>query len=221
MSPSDSPGPGNIDAARLARLMPMTTWKHAAHFNPPIVAGAPAIERFLPPEQQSNYVATLEELINLELELSWKAAGTEEEEGRPTAPLVEGYLTRFPCLNQPEVVRRLLQQEYRVRHAYADRTRRRGLPTRFPDLDLKDTVLADFSGAGDPTVADLAPIAGYEILSLIGRGETRRMEARSPAFIATIAGRSCNQFPAARCWYHPGGDLRRPDGGAGARRLRG
>ena len=34
--------------------------------------------------------------------------------------MVESYLARFPCLNQPEIVLRLLRQEYRVRQQHGD-----------------------------------------------------------------------------------------------------
>jgi serine/threonine-protein kinase len=132
---------------------------------------SPAIEHFLPPTGQPNYLATLEELVHIELELRWKAAGehTDAEE-RPAGLEVEAYLERFPELNQPDIVRRLLQQEYRVRHAYADRPDTAVYRSRFPELDLNETFSAETTHVSGPAAPDLSPIPGYEILSVIGRG---------------------------------------------------
>ncbi|HLJ94870.1 MAG TPA: hypothetical protein VKU02_16960 [Gemmataceae bacterium] len=77
-----------------------------------------AIEDFLPASDQPHYLATLEELVHIELEFGWKAWGPGSGV-RPAS--VESYLARFPCLNQPVLMRRLLEQEYRVRHRFGDR----------------------------------------------------------------------------------------------------
>jgi hypothetical protein len=51
-------------------------------------------------------LATLEELVHIELELSWKAG---------SGPFLEAFLARFHVLNEHETALRLLQQEYQVR----------------------------------------------------------------------------------------------------------
>src|SRR5258708_35743957 len=83
-------------------------------------AGKPEpIERFLPPADHPHYRATAEELVHIDMEFAWKAFARD-----PTAavPLqVEDYLKRFPALDDPAIVLRLLQQEYAVRRRHADR----------------------------------------------------------------------------------------------------
>jgi tRNA A-37 threonylcarbamoyl transferase component Bud32 len=97
------------------------------------------IERFLPPENHPAYLATLEELVHIELEFSWKARQTAADGTAQTAThgqLVEAYLSRFPTLNRPAYVRRLLEQEYRVRHRFSDQPSPAEYLARFPDLGL-------------------------------------------------------------------------------------
>src|SRR5690242_1538991 len=73
-----------------------------------------SIEQFLPPESHPGYLATLEELIHIDLEFSWKT-NRQASDGGTSADLrverVESYLSRFPCLNRPDQVIRLLEQE--------------------------------------------------------------------------------------------------------------
>lgn len=97
------------------------------------------IEHFLPPEDHPAYLATLEELVHIDLEFSWKAGqtladGSAQTDIRPA--LVEAYLTRFPSLGRPAYVRRLLEQEYLVRHRFGDRPSPAEYLNRFPDLSL-------------------------------------------------------------------------------------
>jgi len=68
--------------------------------------GEPVAIESLVSAEAPMYLPTLEELIHIDLEFRWKAA----TDG-PPPPALESYLTRFPELNQPEVVRRLAQQE--------------------------------------------------------------------------------------------------------------
>jgi serine/threonine protein kinase len=72
--------------------------------------GPQALERFLPPEDRPNYLATLEELVYLDMELRWQAF--------TRVPPAEEYLARFPCLDRPEVRGRLRRQEDNLRHQY-------------------------------------------------------------------------------------------------------
>src|SRR5437879_2891600 len=97
------------------------------------------IERFLPAEDHPHYLPTLEELVQIELEFAWKtwhhpSEGHAATVNRP-AP-VEAYLQRFPRLREPDVVQRLLQQEYQVRHRHGDRPQPLEYCARFPDLTL-------------------------------------------------------------------------------------
>src|SRR4051794_14087642 len=68
------------------------------------------IENFLSDVDQANYLATLEELNHIELELAWKAVARSGNEADATAlrpASVESYLVRFPRLNDPAIVSRL------------------------------------------------------------------------------------------------------------------
>jgi WD40 repeat protein/predicted Ser/Thr protein kinase len=75
------------------------------------------VERFLPPCGDSRYLPTLIELVQVELELSWKAY----LHGWSRPPTVAEYLARFPCLDDPAIVARLSEQEREVRKRYGDR----------------------------------------------------------------------------------------------------
>jgi hypothetical protein len=90
------------------------------------------IEAFLPPPEQPNYLPTLEELVLVEMEFAWKAANRSAPAARPA--LVEAYLARFPQLNQPERVLRLLRQELQLRQRFDDRPTIDEYRARFPNL---------------------------------------------------------------------------------------
>ncbi len=106
-----------------------------------------AIEQCLPPANHSAWLGTLEELVHIELELGWKA-------GRTKGPLVEEYLARFPQLRSDELLLRLVQQEYDVRHEFGDRPSREVYRKRFPDLIRTGKELR---GGQAPLAAPLAP----------------------------------------------------------------
>src|SRR6516225_6786136 len=71
---------------------------------------ARSIEDYLPPENDPRYLATLEELILIQMEFVWKS-----RHGGANPPLVEAWLERFLCLDQPAVTLRLVQQEFLLR----------------------------------------------------------------------------------------------------------
>jgi serine/threonine-protein kinase len=129
------------------------------------------IEQFLPPEDHSNYLATLEELVQIELEFAWKARGESSTVvgGAKRAPCVENYLARFLCLNQPPILVRLLQQEFRVRHDYGDRPSPQEYHKRFPKIIASGREV-EGSLPGSESPADVPQIPGYVSLGLLGRG---------------------------------------------------
>ena len=88
------------------------------------------IEDFLPEPESAQYLGTLEELVHVELEFGWRQADAPDAR----TPRIEHYLERFPRLDQPDVVLRLLRQEYRVRHRFGDRPPVAEYVSRFPDL---------------------------------------------------------------------------------------
>jgi serine/threonine-protein kinase len=132
-------------------------------------AGQPqSIERFLPPEDHAQYPGTLEELVHIELENGWKAGqAAGAEPSRP--PLVEAYLARFPRLNQAPIIRRLLQQEYRVRQRFGDAPALGEYRQRFPTLVLAEGVEGTLAGS-TAAVRGLPVISGYEVLQVIAKG---------------------------------------------------
>jgi serine/threonine-protein kinase len=162
-------------------------------------------------------LATLEELVHIELEFAWKAwlrqgvlAATAAPqspgaatvslvsppaawESAPAPPRVETYLKRFPALDTPEIVARLVQQEWLVRREHGDRPTVDEFRERFPQLAAGSSSLESLLGADAPAETVAAqwqahpphaaktPAVGaatgwprrfgnYELLGEIGRG---------------------------------------------------
>ena len=134
-------------------------------------AGTPRpIEEFLPPADDECYAGTLEELVQIEMEMLWKTRQSREG----PAPRVEKYLDRFPILRQPQAALRLLKQEFRVRRDWGDRPDGDEYRQRFPDLltsgvEFLDTMppVAPAQMATLPAPVDLP---NYEFLGHLGRG---------------------------------------------------
>jgi serine/threonine protein kinase len=125
----------------------------------------PSIDNYLPAPDAPRFLATLEELTVIDLEMRWKTA---HEKNGPAGPHVEEYLARFPQLHRPEILRRLLKQEYLVRHRHGDQPSPAEYTERFPHLnELAD----EWTLAGVEAVEGALPqIPGYEILERLGRG---------------------------------------------------
>ncbi len=89
------------------------------------MSGRPlAIEECVPPSDDPRYLATLEELVLVDLELQWEHA--PELSSHALAPQaerasVDDYLARFPQLATSQIVERLRQQESAVRKLSHDR----------------------------------------------------------------------------------------------------
>lgn len=164
---------------------------------------AEPIERFLPAEDDEAFPATLQRLVCLELELCWKA-WWESERHRSTAPgdetiarplPVESYLQRFPQLDRPEIVLRLLRREYAARQEIGEPVSVDEYRRRFPSLEISaaqlgaglpemslpddDELPGDGFGngfGGVPPHGDAEPgiapgrFGNYELLDEIGRG---------------------------------------------------
>jgi hypothetical protein len=131
------------------------------------------IEQFLPGESHPHYLATLEELVLIELEWAWKVWGqspVRAESGRGRPPRVEDYLERFPCLHRGAEVLRLLEHEYRVRHDYGDRPPVAEYRERFPELVVTGREVEATLARGGTVVEDLPRVPGYQVLGLLGRG---------------------------------------------------
>lgn len=164
------------------------------------LAGRPEpIERFLPPEEDANYLATLEQLVQVELGLAWKSwregaerISTAPQDATVTRPAqVETYLERFPRLNHPEIVLRLLKQERLARRQCGEEASIEEYRRRFPAVEVaedqpgsalpmvsqssRDVRLADTLATGRPGGESVPGIqqqefGNYESLEEIGRG---------------------------------------------------
>jgi WD40 repeat protein/tRNA A-37 threonylcarbamoyl transferase component Bud32 len=134
-------------------------------------AGKPApIEQFLPPEDHPHHLATLEELVAIEMEFTWKAAPASGSETLLAPPRVEAYLARFPALNQPAVVRRLLRQELTLRRRSGERPNAEEYRGRFPEISFSDLELDSTLNIDAPAPVMPTVLPGYEILGELARG---------------------------------------------------
>jgi hypothetical protein len=71
---------------------------------------AKLLDEYLPAEGDPSYLATLEALVLIDLEYSWREAAKNA-----SGQSVEAYLARFPALRERDVVFRLLRHEYELR----------------------------------------------------------------------------------------------------------
>jgi len=111
------------------------------------------IEDYLPDACDPSVLATLEELVSIELELTWKSR-------RGDRPLVEQYLRRFPQLSTRPVVLRLVQEEYAVRTRFDSSPALDEYRSRFPQWKFaSDEILGEQgSTAGSSSVeSSVAP----------------------------------------------------------------
>jgi serine/threonine-protein kinase len=142
-------------------------------------------------------VATLEELVHIDMEFAWRGWAERQrgvrpsDVGDPPSPrLVEDYVAEFPALEGEDVLLRLVEQEHCVRCRFGVAAASEEYRKRFPSLVLE---FLDFGpnanrslgtqllhGADDatwrapaaPEAASAAPdgLADYRIIREIGRG---------------------------------------------------
>lgn len=126
---------------------------------------------FLPSENDPRYLATLEELVHIDIELAWKSHVPE----RGTAPpLVEDYLARFPVLGSPDLLRRLLTSEFLARHRHGDKPATRDYRARFPEVVGREeeflSALRRLEGSAGPPLVQGASLGRYQLLGEHARG---------------------------------------------------
>lgn len=150
--------------------------------------GKPApIEDFLPPDSHPAFLPTLEELVCIELEFTWKRWADRRQEVPSDAETaaqpsgIENYLRKFPQLDRPEIVRRLLREEFFLRHRYGDGPKAEDQSKRFPaaytsHLHHSERAGLDSQGQprglADPFDAQDLPleVGDFRILRKLGRG---------------------------------------------------
>jgi hypothetical protein len=116
------------------------------------------IEDCLPPPDDPQYLAVLEELVVIEMD--FRARGAANGAG----PRLEEYLARFPALGEPQRLLRLLREEARLRHRKGEEPATAEYRARFPDVTL------DFPRAPRREDPGAPQLSGYEILGELGRG---------------------------------------------------
>ena len=125
--------------------------------------GSPhAIADLLPETEDQSYLATLEELVHIDIEFR----GTRQQED-PTSDLIlqsiSDYVDQFPELSDPAIIRRLIQQDIHVRRgcrlAEIQEAYARDFANVVADLNDIDKLLAD-SKAGFRSTALRVPTAG-------------------------------------------------------------
>lgn len=143
------------------------------HFEADWRAGkAAAIESYLPAEDAPQYLATLEELIHIDMEFRWR--NWNDATNKAARPLrVESYLDRFSKLNVSDIVRRLVEQEFRLRRRYEDEATPEEYQERFPGLALFGLeTMHDFRGFLAPAAGpnELGRLGNYRVLRVLGAG---------------------------------------------------
>jgi WD40 repeat protein/tRNA A-37 threonylcarbamoyl transferase component Bud32/tetratricopeptide (TPR) repeat protein len=132
----------------------------------------PSIESCLPPRHDPRYLPTLEELVALDLEFQWQSwqPTLASDSHRVLPVLVESYLERFPELNSPPVVGRLLEREYAVRCGHGDNPSPDSYAERFPSDTLLGTTISAAIDTQRAELQKLPSIPDYDVLQLLGRG---------------------------------------------------
>ncbi len=155
-----------------------------------------AIDELLPPPDHTDHLRVLEQLVCLELEWHCSArqqgpAGRADPVGETVAgpPRLEDFLQRYPRLNDPDVLRRLVEYERRLRQRPSGPAPE-GQPGRSTpeqaDQETKPPDLPAMSGFGpggqpadtlagpatrtEPSAAGPREFGHYELLGELGRG---------------------------------------------------
>ncbi len=133
---------------------------------------------YLPKQDSPDYLATLEELICIDLEFRWTTSSSNEAE----PPLLEEYLDRFPPLREAVVLQRLVDQEIWVRNRSTHPPSPMEYQQRFPELRLPSRfrqAVGDASTQGYQSTIGVTtagdercprPFGKYELVSILGRG---------------------------------------------------
>ncbi len=95
-----------------------------------------SIEQCLPHKDAPLYLATLEEMVQIEIEMKWKAWSRSPNSPQPD--LIETYLVRFPELKQSKIILRLIEQECRSRRLAGNTPNELEYQKRFPELTIQE-----------------------------------------------------------------------------------
>lgn len=107
-------------------------------------AGArPVWTAFLPLPEDPRYIATLEELVAIDLEYRLREAAEHPTDPSAASPRVEDYVARHEAFSDPALLRRLIEHECHVRHRYGDAPDPVSYLARFPGAGLDAARLQD------------------------------------------------------------------------------
>jgi WD40 repeat protein len=140
-------------------------------------AGRPeTLETYLPAGDDPQYLPTLVELVQMDLDFRWKAWNAAPAHATQTGSWpdgVEAYLKRFPRLGQPEIVRRLVEQEFRVRQRHGNGPDPASFQKRFPQVALPgnpaDTESTAFLSPPQQP-GEIGRLGSYRVLKVLGAG---------------------------------------------------
>ena len=139
---------------------------------------APSLSDYLPDPSSDTYLGTLQELVIIDLEFGWKRFSAESSDIAEKPRLIEAYLIRFPALDEDPIIRRLVEEEFVIRHRYGDRPDPNHFVTRFPSLaELIEKLCNDHSEgslrqATDNSIPNQSEpeIQDYSLIGEIGEG---------------------------------------------------
>jgi tRNA A-37 threonylcarbamoyl transferase component Bud32 len=100
----------------------------------------PSLQPYLPAPSSELYLATLIEVVCIDLENRWKAMHQAASQGcdiLPVPPMLEEYLARYPELSSDQTLPKLIQEEIRIREAIDYLPTLEELERRFPQLSGK------------------------------------------------------------------------------------
>jgi len=92
-----------------------------------------AIDAFVPEEASDSRLATLLELVIIDLEFRWKRATSPNGTNGEVRP-IEHYVQRFPELDVSSVRDKLIEEEFTIRRRYGDEPTCESFIARFPHL---------------------------------------------------------------------------------------
>ena len=137
------------------------------------------IENYLPVKESEKYFGTVEELIHIDLEFRWKRFGELNNESRVASaspPSIEEYVSRFPNLQIPDVLSRLIQAEFELRSRHGDSPSVKEYQSRFPEMAKSGVKLEDFLDENDVSVESISQLkpgqnlGRYRLVAEQGRG---------------------------------------------------
>lgn len=108
------------------------------------------IKAYLPDSSSATYLGTLEELVCIDLEFRWTQSqqsietfgGTAADDQASVPTKVEDYVKEFPELDDPTIIKRLIEQEIYVRQNVGDSVESSEYKSRFPAIHVNESLFS-------------------------------------------------------------------------------